>query len=203
MVKPDCPHVLPLPPELIVPQDGHEKQDCERAAVKRWLAQQAPSDLAWTKTYLGDDLYANQPLCQQIVDTYQQFFVFVGKPDSHATLYQEVALLEKVAGVTTLTQRQWNGRQAELWTYRFASQVPLRAGSDALLVNWFELVITQEKTGALLFRNAWITNHSLSSQSVAALARIGRTRWKIENETDLELLRLLAASAVTGTLTVA
>ena len=39
LVKPESRHVLSLPPEFIVPQDGHEKQDCERAAVKRWLQQ--------------------------------------------------------------------------------------------------------------------------------------------------------------------
>lgn len=183
IVKPDCPHVLPLPPELIVPQDGHEKQDCERAAVKRWLAQHAPHDAPWTKTYRGDDLYANQPLCQLLAQSYQQFFVFVCKPDSHETLYQEVALLEKVAGVTTLVQRQWTGRQAEVWRYRFATQVPLRAGPDALFVNWLELTITQEQTGAPLFHNSWITNHALSAQTLPALAQVGRTRWKVENET--------------------
>ena len=37
IVKPGCSHVLSLPPEAIVPQDGHEKQDCERAASKRWF----------------------------------------------------------------------------------------------------------------------------------------------------------------------
>lgn len=182
IVKPDFAHVLPLPPEFIVPQDGHDKQDCERAAVKRWLADHAPQEAAWTITYLGDDLYANQPLCAQIAETYQQFFVFVCKPDSHTTLYQEIALLEPVAGVTTLAQRHWNGRHAEVWTYRLATHLPLRAGSAALLVNWFELTITHEKTGALLFRNAWITNHALAAQTVAALAQVGRTRWKIENE---------------------
>ena len=183
IVHPDLPHVLPLPPELIVPQDGHAKQDCERAAVKRWLAHQAAHDPAWTITYLGDDLYANQPLCQLLTETYHQFFVWVCKPDSHTTLYQELALLENVAGVTTLAQRCWNGRQADVWTYRLATQVPLRTGSDALFVNWFELSITRAKTGELLFRNAWMTNHSLTAQTVVPLAQVGRTRWKIENET--------------------
>jgi hypothetical protein len=182
IVKPDCPHVLPLPPEFIVPQDGQEKQDCERAAVKRWLAHQTQTAPPWTRTYLGDDLYANQPLCQQIAETYQQFFVFVCKPDSHSTLYQELALLETVAGVTTLTQRQWRGRHAEIWTSHFATHLPLRTGNDAQLVNWFELTITHEKTGELLFRNAWITNHALTAHTVAPLVQVGRTRWKIENE---------------------
>lgn len=183
IVKPGLTHVLPLPPEVIVPQDGHEKQDCERAAVKRWLTHHAAHDSDWTMTYLGDDLYTNQPLCQQIAQTAHQFFVFVCKPDSHVTLYQEIALLAKVDGVTTLVQRLWKGRQAEVWTYRFATHLPLRSGSDALLVNWFELTITHEKTGELIFHNAWITNHLLSLQTVVALAQVGRTRWKIENET--------------------
>ena len=32
---------LPLMPQFIAPKDGAEKQDCERSAVKRWLARHA------------------------------------------------------------------------------------------------------------------------------------------------------------------
>ena len=35
LVQPGCPHVIPLQPEFIVPQDGHDKQDCELVAGKR------------------------------------------------------------------------------------------------------------------------------------------------------------------------
>ncbi len=35
-VAPGHSRVVPLMPEFISPQDGHEKQDCEREAVKRW-----------------------------------------------------------------------------------------------------------------------------------------------------------------------
>src|SRR3954471_23121828 len=37
VVAPDNNRVVPLEPEFIVPQDGHEKQDCESRAVRRWL----------------------------------------------------------------------------------------------------------------------------------------------------------------------
>ncbi len=182
IVKPGSPHVLSLAPEFIVPQDGHDKQDCERTAVKRWLAAHHGRFAPYTITWLGDDLYANHPLCQLIEETYQQYFVFVCKPDSHITLYQEIELLDKIAGVTTHQTRQWNGRHGELWTYRFTNQIPLRAGADALLVNWCELTITHEKSGEVLYKNAWITNHRVSSKNVAAIAIVGRTRWKVENE---------------------
>ena len=38
VVAPGRAQSLPLPPEFVQPQDGAEKQDCERQAVKRWLA---------------------------------------------------------------------------------------------------------------------------------------------------------------------
>jgi hypothetical protein len=33
------PRALPLEAVFITPQDGHEKQDCENAAAKRWLSE--------------------------------------------------------------------------------------------------------------------------------------------------------------------
>jgi hypothetical protein len=87
--------VLPLPPEFITPQDGSEKQDCERVPAKRWLTQHSGHFSNHSVTYLGDDLYANQPLCQLIAETYRQFFIFVCKPVSHTSLYEWIDFLEK------------------------------------------------------------------------------------------------------------
>jgi hypothetical protein len=182
IVKPDSPHVLSLPPEFIVPQDGHEKQDCERAAVKRWLAQHHGHFQPQSVTYLGDDLHSNQPLCHLIDQTYDQFFIFVCKPDSHPTLYQWLASLEGAGGLETKQERHWNGRHGEIWVYRFVNQIPLRAGEDAMMVNWLELTITHQDTSKELYHNAWITNHHVSLKNVAHLAKMGRTRWKVENE---------------------
>ena len=41
IVCPGHSQVIALPPEYIMPQDGHVKQDCERAAGKRWLDKHA------------------------------------------------------------------------------------------------------------------------------------------------------------------
>jgi hypothetical protein len=183
-VKPGQSQVLPLPPEFIVPQDGSEKQDCERVAAKRWLAQHHSHFSDHSVTYLGDDLYANQPLCQLIAETYRQFFIFVCKPESHTSLYEWLDFLEKTSGVEKITQRHWNGKHGESWQYRFAQQVPLRNGNDALPVNWLELVITHETTGAILYQNSFVTNHALTAANVIPLVQVGRTRWKIENENN-------------------
>ena len=42
IVTPERNLALPLPPEIIRPQDGNDKQDCERNALKRWLGRIAP-----------------------------------------------------------------------------------------------------------------------------------------------------------------
>ena len=184
IVKPDSPYVLPLMAEFIVPQDGHEKQDCERVAAKRWLVSHSKDFPAHSVTYLGDDLYANHPFCEAIAHTYEQYFVCVAKPESHPTLYEWLAMVEKAGAVETLQERKWNGKFAQQWTYRWAHELPLRAGEDALRVNWLELTITHADTGESLFHNTWVTNHLVTSSTVAALAKVGRARWKIENESN-------------------
>ncbi len=184
LVKPGRSQVLPLPPKFITPQDGQEKQDCERNAAKRWLQQHHTHFADHKITYLGDDLYANQPLCQLIDEVYHQFFIFVCKPDSHTSLYETLAFLDKNHAIQTLSQRRWNGKHGEIWRYRFVNQVHLRHGSDAMNVNWCELVITHETTGKILYQNAFITNHTITTDNIAIIVQAGRTRWKIENENN-------------------
>jgi len=181
IVKPGLPHVVPLEPAFIEPQDGATKQDCEQNAAKRWVEQYGAHYATYRVTLLGDDLYCHQPLCELALKQHLQF-IFVCKPDSHSHLYEWLAFLAATAPLPTLTRRQWNGRFAELWTYRFINGVPLRAGADALLVNWCELVITRQDTGEQLYHNSFATTHDLTTATIEAVVRAGRARWKIENE---------------------
>jgi len=180
MVAPDNPHVLTLPPEFIMPQDGHVKQDCERVASKRWVEQHAVHYASLNAILMGDDLYANQPLCQVILD-HDLHFLFVAKPESHQTLYQAI---DACAADSSFTIRQWNGKHGELHTYRFINQLPLRSGEDALRVNWFELHITHAETSETLYHNAWVTDLAISQDMVVELVACGLARWKVENENN-------------------
>lgn len=183
LVAPNNPHVLALPPEFIMPQDGQEKQDCERAAGKRWITHHAVHYASLGGILLGDGLYANQPFCQHTLD-HNLHFLFVCKPDSHATLYQWVETFAAAGKVGTYSIRKWNGQHSELWTYRFLNQLPLRAGDDALLVNWCELHITHQDTGQTLYLNAWVTDLTITPNNVFEIVECGRARWKVENENN-------------------
>jgi hypothetical protein len=183
LVAPGEARVIALEPEFIQPQDGHEKQDCERAAGKRWLLRQAQHLAGKRVTLLGDDLYSNQPFCEGVL-AQQLNFIFTCKPDSHVALYEEVGLLGRLGAVSQLTQRHWTGQAHEVWTYRYINDVPLRAGPAALTVNWCELTIVQEDSGEQLYHNAFTTNHRLTDATVAPVVAAGRARWKIENENN-------------------
>jgi len=182
LVCPGQKSVVALPPQFVLPQDGHDKQDCELAASGRWLDQWGSHYAAWGITYLGDDLYCHQSHCARVLGQHANF-LFTCKPESHATLYEWVADFARNGEVTTISIPRRIGKKSFTDTYRTASQVPLRNSDDALMVNWCELVTTNAN-GDVLFRNAWATSHQITADNVAALAAAGRARWKIENENN-------------------
>jgi hypothetical protein len=183
IVRPGQSQVLCLAPEFIMPQDGHDKQDCERAAAKRWLKFHAYQFEPHTVTLLGDDLYCNQPLCELALE--QKFnFIFVCKPESHQILYEWLDFLAANQDIDQVQVHHWNGRFTEIATYRFINEVPLRGGDKALTVNWCEVTINHSKTGQQLYHNAFVTNHSLTDQTVVDIVKAGRARWKSENENN-------------------
>jgi hypothetical protein len=183
IVKAGESRVLALEPEFISPQDGHEKQDCERAAIKRWLKRNAGRFARHKYTLLGDDLYACQPICELFLEAGFNF-ILVCKPDSHVALYEQVEFLAKNEVVKQVRMRHWNGRFTEVHQYRWVNQVPLRRGEDALQVNWCEVTITRADTGRRLYKNSFVTNHQLKRSNVVPIVRDGRARWKSENETN-------------------
>ena len=190
LVAPGEPRVLPLPPEFVVPQDGHAKQDCEMAAGGRWIDQWGPRYAPWGITLLGDDLYSNQPYCQKALDA--GFHVLlVCKPSSHPTTYEWVEDFSRSGQLGTLVVEKSKGKRKivrETSSYRFMKALPLRDSDDALHLNWLELTVTDE-SGKVLYKNAWVTDHPVSEETVATLAEVGRARWKIENE-HIQTLKL-------------
>jgi hypothetical protein len=179
---PGLPHVLPLEPEFMVPQDGHDKQDCEQQAIKRWVRRNAERFEPWSVTVLADDLHSHQPLCALLLEN-KFHFILTCKPESHPTLYQELELLTKVEGAhQTQTIRRWKDGHYEQWRYHWVMQVPLRTGADVLRVDWCEVTVIREDSGEQVYHNAWITSHELAAKTVEEVADAGRARWKVENE---------------------
>jgi hypothetical protein len=79
VVAPSQSKVVPLMPEFIAPQDGAEKQDCERNAAKRWFETHHARLAPLRPIYLGDDLFACHPVAKMITDAGGDF-IFTRKP---------------------------------------------------------------------------------------------------------------------------
>lgn len=172
LCSPNLNFVIPLEPEFITPQDGHEKQDSERAASKRWIQKNGAYYASKKGILLGDDIYACEPVCSQTIDVGLDF-IFVCKPDSHKVLYDYI----EGADAETVVIK---GKRGKKTTYRFFNKIPLN-GKGKCMVNWCSIEETNG-SGKITYKNAFVTSLLITKENVAEIARAGRSKWKIENE---------------------
>ena len=95
-------------------------------------------------------------------------------------LYAWVEDLERLGGCE---KGQWHEGPAcrrRFFPYRIARSVPLTAARrvGGTVVEVWE----HDRRGQQLYHNAWFTDLEVTADKVAAIVRIGRSRWKIENE---------------------
>ena len=176
VVAPGHSRVVPLMPEFIAPRDGAEKQDCERNAVKRWHGKHGERLRPLRPVYLGDDLFACQPIAKMVADSGDDF-IFTCKDNSHKALYD---FIDGVA-LDRHEEKHRKGKTTETRRYRWIEDVPLRDGKDAMLVNWIGSDIVDPE-GRVKYAMAWVTSLPVNKANVADIAACGRARWKIENE---------------------
>lgn len=183
IVQPGNETVISLEPEFIVPQDGHEKQDCEIQAAKRWVETWGNFYAQRGVTILGDDLFSRDPFCQALKGK-GFHLILVCKPDSHTFLYETVDFLAASGVLDAKVDRRWVGRYAEIYTYRYGNKLHLNSDPDSFVVGWCEVTVTREDTGEQLYKNAFITDFEITDTTVEAIVRDGRARWKVENENN-------------------
>jgi hypothetical protein len=166
-----------------MPHDGHDKQDGEQAAGKRWINQYASTLVPHHVTLLGDELYSKQPFCSLALP-HGFTFILVCQPDSHNQCYERLAFWQDHDAIAHDEQRRRHGRVTEVALYRFINDVLLQDGKQTLSVNWVEMTLVHATTGEQLYYNTFITNHRLTQENVAQVAQAGRGRWKVENENN-------------------
>ncbi len=159
---------------------GRSKQDCAINAAKRWPAAHATRYSTGNDTPLGDDLYAHQPFCRQVL-LHGFHFLLTCKPASHGHVNSWIEGLQAYGQRHTLKLRlKGKSNRWEHHQYRWANGVPLTDPDDALKVNGCEVTVSNAQ-GTALYRNAFITDWKITDANVAGLVAAGRARWKIEN----------------------
>src|SRR3982750_941258 len=86
--------------------------------------------------YLGDDLYACQPVCEAVL-AQGGHFLFTCKPSSHQTIQEYLTGID----LTEHVERVKRGKQRFTHRYRWLCDVPLRGDEEALTVNWLQIGI--------------------------------------------------------------
>lgn len=177
LVHPAHREVFPLDFEPILKEDGDKKNDCERNAAKRLCAalQQEYPELAIL--VVEDALHATAPHLRQITG-YGWRYVSNVKPDSHESLFKQFAGREARGDVSRLEQRTPDGvRHRYTWT----SQLCLNDSALDVSVNF--LRYEEIRPDGQFTTWTWVTNLPLTKRTVERVMRVGRSRWKIENET--------------------
>ncbi len=119
VVAPGHARVIALFPEFVAPQDGAEKQDCERNAVKRWHDKHGQRLRPLRPVYLGDDLFACQPIAKMLADSGDDF-IFTAKPSSHKALHDFMDGAELLKHEEKIRK----GKTTETRRYRWIENVP-------------------------------------------------------------------------------
>ena len=191
LVAPGHNMVVPLMPEFIAKQDGAEKQDCERNAAKRWLAAHAARVKQLRPVYLGDDLFACQPICEAVLAS-DADFLFTAKPDSHKTLYDFM----NGAACDELSIPRKEGGKRLTYRYRWFSKAPLRDGKDALIVNWIGVTICDAKGKAPSSpRSRSRAKTSLRSPPAHERGGKSRTKASTSSKTTAIISNIISATA--------
>jgi Transposase DDE domain len=176
IVHPEMKKVIPIAPEAMTMQDGDTKNDCEQNAVKRLLADFRREHPHLKTIVTEDSLYANGPHIDQLIDLNIRF-VIVAKEGNLVKLFEWIRLLDNDA-YNIHNSISDGGKYNE---FKWYNNAPLNDANYETKVNFLEYWETDKKGNKKYF--AWISDIVLNKDNVEEVMRIGRVRWKIENET--------------------
>ena len=180
-VHPDYSEVIPTCPEMIVKQDGSTKNDCERNAAKRYLADFRREHPHLKVIVIEDALASNAPHIQEL-ERHDLRYILGAKPKDHEYLYQLVDEAVEAGQINELHLADPN-KEGVHHCFRYLNDVPLNKSSEeSLRVNFLEYWQTDD-AGNIQRRFAWVTDITLTRKNVFDIMRAGRARWRIENET--------------------
>lgn len=183
VAHPDLKEVIPICPEPIMKQDGATKNDCEKNATERLLRDFRREHPHLPIILVEDALAANGPHLK-LLRQLDISFITVVKPDGNRSLFEWVnAFNWGQAGNRDGTQGECalTCSEGSLHKFRFVNRAPLNDEHAHFSVNFLEYWVTDKK--GKTYHNTWITDIEINKENAYDIAKGGRTRWHIENET--------------------
>ena len=177
IVHPEEKEVFILDNEPIVKQDGSDKNDCEQNAALRLLSNLSSHYQSESMIVVMDALFARKPVIDQILACPDWLYVIGVKPVGHKALFRHFQSRDERGHV------KWHTIEDEQGQHRFgyANSLVLNGSTNNFRVNMLLYELSDPKGRVKKF--SWVTNINLDEQTLSKVMRIGRSRWKIENET--------------------
>lgn len=174
MVHPEHKTVFPLAIEEITKKDGNTKNDCEHSAAKRVLVKLREIHPKMKIIVLMDGLYADEPIIS-LLQELDMRFIITAKESDLDYLFDAYRASKKQHATTKVSETH------EL-QFSFAEGLPLNYKNFHKAVNLLECKDIKKNKKV---RFCWLTDLSLttSKKMTEKIARAGRARWRIENET--------------------
>lgn len=193
IVHPERKEVIPLCPEMIIKQDGNDKNDCERNAAKRFLKKFRNEHPHLKTIVIEDALAANAPHLKKL-QKYNCKYIIGVKTKGNKFLFEYIEkTLEENSDevvefeyeeIVTLNPKGRKRKKPKkvIHKFRFMNNIPLNESNKDIKVNFLDYwEIDEERDKPKHF--SWITDIKITKENSYKLMRSGRSRWKIENET--------------------
>ena len=174
IVHPDKKNVIPICPEVIINQDGHVKNDCERNATKRFMEHFRREHPHLKVIVVEDGLASNAPHIEML-EMYKCKYILGAKPSDHKFLFSTLAQSKDSEYL------EIRDDQGILHQFYFLNNTSLNKSHPDLKVNVLEYRQTTSKGKELTM--SWVTNIKITKENAYQIMIGGRARWKIENET--------------------
>ena len=177
LVHPDQQEVFPLGCEAILRQDGARKNDCELSAARRMISQLRATYPSESFLLLEDALFANGPHID-LLRAHDFSYIIGVKPLKHKSLFAQFKRRSSQEPSLEVIYLDDKGDEHRL---SWANNLALNTDRADIRVNMLDYQIVTARGKNKHF--SWITDVKLRKSNVKPIARAGRSRWKIENET--------------------
>lgn len=185
IAHPNLKEVIPICPEPIMKEDGSTKNDCERNASERLLRDFRREHPHLPVIVVEDALSSNGPHLK-LLKSLNMSFISVVKPDGNKSLFDWIKSFEwgKESAIQDKSQREFLYKDLKGHTrrFRFVNNIPLNDAHSDFKVNFIEYTEI-DGLGNQIYHNTWITDIQITEKNAFTIARGGRARWHIENET--------------------
>lgn len=106
--------------------------------------------------------------------------MIVAKPSSHKELWEWIEELEEMNETEHVAWEVGPACLRRSFQARIVRSVPVRE-DGAVRVTFVE-VWERDKAGTATYHNSWVTDLEVTAKNVAEIVRVGRAKWKVENE---------------------